>query len=163
MFREMRRFKQQLSKEECDDVLYRNTSGVLAVLGDEDYPYSVPLSYVYKGDKIYFHSAKTGHKLDAIEKNSKVSFCIIDKDTVVPEKYTTYFRSVIVFGKARILSNPLDILEVLEVLAEKYSPDQIDGRKQEITQQISHVSIIELNIEFLSGKEAIELKNERNN
>lgn len=162
MFREMRRFKQKLSKEECIDVLKRNTSGVLAVLGDEDYPYSVPLSYVYVGDKIYFHSAKTGHKLDAIEKNSKVSFCIIDKDTIVPAEYTTYFRSVIAFGKARILSEPSEIFEALEVLAEKYSPDQVEGRKQEINQQISRVCMIELNIEHLAGKEAIELKNERN-
>jgi len=98
MFREMRRFRQALSQDDCAEVLRRNSSGVLAVSGDDGYPYAVPLSYVYAGSKLYFHCAPVGHKIDAIEKNSKVSFCVIDKDEVVPEKYTTYFRSVILFG-----------------------------------------------------------------
>ena len=77
MFREMRRKKQALSQEACSVVLEKGTSGVLAVSGDNDYPYAVPLSYVYDGEKIYFHCAKSGHKLDAIQKNQKVSFCVI--------------------------------------------------------------------------------------
>ena len=96
MFREMRRKRQLLSKEDTQKVLYQGTSGVLAVSGDDDYPYAVPLSYVYDGHKIYFHSAKAGHKLDSIVKNPKASFCVIDKDQIVPDEYTTYFRSVIV-------------------------------------------------------------------
>lgn len=83
--------------------MYQGTSGVLAVSGDDDYPYAVPLSYVYDGHKIYFHGAKAGHKLDSIVKNPKASFCVIDKDQIVPDEYTTYFRSVIVFGTIRIL------------------------------------------------------------
>ena len=101
MFREMRRKKQVLSKEECELVLERGTSGVLAVLGEGGYPYAVPLSYVYADGKIVFHCAKQGHKLDAIAKNDKVSFCVVDLDDIQPERYTTYFRSVIAFGRAR--------------------------------------------------------------
>ena len=74
MFREMRRTKQEMPRNRCEEVLERGTSGVLAALGDEDYPYAVPLSYVYRDSKIYFHCAKNGHKLDAIAKNNKVSF-----------------------------------------------------------------------------------------
>ena len=105
MFREMRRNKQQLSNEECGEILRKSTAGVLAVSGDDGYPYAVPLSYVYCDNKIYFHSAKSGHKIDGIKNNSKVSFCVIAKDEIIPEKFTTYFRSVIVFGKARILES----------------------------------------------------------
>ena len=105
IFREMRRRKQELSRQEVLDVLYNGTSGVLALLGDNDYPYAVPISYVYDDGKIYFHSAKSGHKIDAIQKTEKASFCVIDKDLVVPEEYTTYFRSVIAFGKIRVIED----------------------------------------------------------
>ena len=84
MFREMRRNKQILSNEESINILKNGKSGVLALLGDEDYPYAVPISYVYDNSKIYFHSAKTGHKTDAIKKYSKASFCVIDQDNVIP-------------------------------------------------------------------------------
>ena len=108
MFREMRRKKQMLSLEECVAVLDNGTSGVLAVDGDNDYPYAVPLSYVYCDSKIFFHCARSGHKLDAIARNEKVSFCVIEADQVMPQEYTTYFRSVIVFGKARVLEDDME-------------------------------------------------------
>ena len=94
MFREMRRKKQILTEEEAAEVLNRGTSGVLALAGDDDYPYAVPISYVYSDSKIYFHGAKSGHKIDAIKNYEKASFCVIDKDDVIPEEYTTYFRGV---------------------------------------------------------------------
>ena len=122
MFREMRRKKQALSNEENLAILMRGTSGVMAVSGDDDYPYAVPLSYVYHDSKIYFHCAASGHKLDAMRRNPKVSFCVIDRDEVIPQEYTTYFRSVIVFGTVRILEKEQDKKPALELLATKYSP-----------------------------------------
>lgn len=119
MFREMRRKRQLLSKEDTQKILYQGTSGVLAVSGDDGYPYAVPLSYVYDGEKIYFHSAKSGHKLDAIVKNPKASFCVIDQDNIVPDEYTTYFRSVIVFGTIHILHDEAEKREAIEKLAGK--------------------------------------------
>ena len=89
IFRPMRRKKQALSRQECEAVLKRGSSGVLALLGDGGYPYAVPLSYVYEDGRIYFHCARTGHKLDAIRKEEKASFCVIDQDRIVPEKFTT--------------------------------------------------------------------------
>jgi nitroimidazol reductase NimA-like FMN-containing flavoprotein (pyridoxamine 5'-phosphate oxidase superfamily) len=157
MFREMRRKKQLLSEEDSIQVLEKGTSGVLAVYGDDGYPYAVPLSYVYENHKIYFHSALSGHKLDAIKGNSKVSFCVIDKDQIVPEEYTTYFRSVIVFGTAKLLELESEKRQTLEILAAKYSPEQVQGRKQEIEKSIHHLCMIELSIDHMSGKEAIEL------
>ena len=108
MFREMRRKRQLLSREDSVRILQEGTSGVLALLGDEEYPYAVPLSYVYQEDKIYFHCARSGHKLDAVKRHAKASFCVVGQDQVVPEKYTTYFLSVVAFGKVRILEKGPD-------------------------------------------------------
>ena len=120
-FREMRRKKQALSQQEVEDIFYKGTSGVLALLGDNDYPYAVPISYVYDGEKIYFHSAKSGHKIDAIRRTAKASFCVVDKDLVVPEEYTTYFRSVIAFGRIRIIEDDSEKRAAVEKLADRKS------------------------------------------
>lgn len=157
MFREMRRKKQVLSREDSIAVLNRGTSGVLAVYGDDGYPYAVPLSYIYHDSKIYFHGAKTGHKLDAIARNNKVSFCVIDADQVVPQKYTTYFRSVIIFGRARILEDKKEKRTAFETLAAKYSPDDEQGRLQEIDKLFDQTCLVEIEIDHMTGKEAIEL------
>ena len=95
-------------------MLDRGTSGVLAVQGDSGWPYAVPLSYAYEDGKLWFHCARTGHKLDAILLEPKVSFCVVDRDQVVPLEYTTYFRSVILFGKARVLEDPAEVRAALE-------------------------------------------------
>ena len=98
-FRPMRRKRQKLPKEECEKILNKATAGVLSVLGDDGYPYGVPMSFVYAEGKLYFHSAIEGHKLDAIAKEDKCSFTIIDQDEIHPDEYTSYFRSVIAFGR----------------------------------------------------------------
>ena len=161
IFREMRRKKQLLSLEDAIAVLERGTSGVLAVSGDDGYPYAVPLSYAYHGGKIFFHCAKSGHKLDAIARNEKVSFCVIDRDTVVPEEYTTYFRSVVAFGKARVVEEDREKRNALAILAARYSPDHEQGRLREIEQQFSRVCVVELAVEHMTGKEAIELARDK--
>lgn len=163
MFREMRRKKQVLSREDSIAILNRGTSGVLAVSGDDGYPYAVPLSYVYHGSKLYFHCAKTGHKLDAIVKNNKVSFCVIDTDQVVPQEYTTYFRSVIIFGRARILNDEGEKRSALETLAAKYSPDYEQGRLQEIDKLFNQTCLVEIEIDHITGKESIELVKKKAN
>ncbi len=90
MFREIRRKKQSLSEAETIEILQSCTSGVLAVSGDDDYPYAVPLSFAFKDGKLYFHFAKKGHKMDGIKKNDKVSFCVIQADDVHPKTFTTH-------------------------------------------------------------------------
>ena len=100
MFGEMRRKKQALPLEACEKILERGTSGVLALEGEEGYPYAVPLSYYYEKGKIFFHCGKRGYKIEALKRNEKVSFCVIDQDQIIPEEYTTYFRSVIVLERS---------------------------------------------------------------
>lgn len=158
MFREMRRKKQALSPEACSAILKKRTSGVLAVLGDNGYPYAVPLSYIYDKGKIYFHCAKSGHKLDAIQKNSRVSFCVIDQDQIVPQEYTSYFRSVIAFGTIRILEDHQEKRDAIEKLAFKYAPDDsAENRQKTIDKEWAPLCMLEMIIEHMTGKEAIEL------
>ncbi len=158
MFRELRRTKQSLPLEEVEAILKRNTSGTLAVLGDEGYPYAVPVSYVYEDYKIYFHCAMTGHKIDAIHHCDKVSFCVIDQDDIVPEKFTTFYKSVIAFGRAKVLEGE-EKYHAIDILCEKYSPNII-GRKEEIESSFEHLTMIEIKIEHMTGKAAIELMNQ---
>ena len=101
----MRRRRQQLPDSEALAILQNATSGTLALLGDNGYPYAVPISYVYHDGKLFFHSALAGHKVDAIRACDKASFCVIQQDDVRPEQYTTYFRSVIAFGRVHIVEN----------------------------------------------------------
>lgn len=158
MFREMRRKKQLLSNEESIDILKNSTSGVLAVLGDEDYPYTVPLSHLYFNDKIYFHVAKPGHKNDAIKKSNKASYCIIHQDKIVPEEYNTYFKSVVVFGKINVVKDKDEKVLILQKLGEKYHPQgSIEDHNKEIKKDYDYVEILEMSIEHITGKQSLDL------
>ncbi len=162
-FRQMRRKRQQLSQEESIVILQKATAGTLALLGDDDYPYAVPISYVYYEGKLYFHSALNGHKVDAIRKYDKASFCVIEKDDVQPEKYTTFFRSVIAFGRIHIVEDEKEKLEIVRMLGNRYNPNQDDALQKEIESGLSRLLAIRFDIEHLTGKEAIELVKQHKN
>ena len=151
----MRRFKQLLPKEDVERILKKGKYAVWAVSGDNDYPYAVPVNYVYNGNCIYIHSATSGHKLDSIRRNPKCSLCIVDKDDIIPEEFTSYFRSVIVFGHCEFVETDKHKRDALLELCEKYSKD-IDPT-DEIDRLIAHTAIIKVNIDAVTGKEAIEL------
>ena len=158
MFRELRRKKQALSREECQAVLERGTHGVLALAGDDGYPYAVPLSYDWREGKLFFHCAKAGHKLDAIARCPKASFCVVDQDLVVPEEYTSYFRSVIAFGRIRVLEDEGEKRAAIDALARRYFPgDTQENREAYIAKEWAGVALLELTVEHLTGKQATEL------
>ena len=155
MFREMRRKGQQLSERECAEILEKSSSGVLAVSGDDGYPYAVPLSYVFSDGKIYFHCAKQGHKLDGIKKNSKVSFCVISQDNVIQSEFRTMYRSVIVFGRARILEHESEIFNSIMTLSKKYSPDIAEEEHlAEIERFKKALCMVEITPEHITGKKS---------
>ena len=156
-FREMRRKRQQLSEGESIEILQKATAGTLALLGDNGYPYAVPISYVYADGKLYFHSALSGHKIDAIRNCDKASFCVIDKDDVHPEKYTTFFRSVIVFGRIHIIEDEQKKLATARLLGDRYNPNQEETLQKELEKGLARMVMIRFDIEHLTGKEAIEL------
>ncbi|MBR3373069.1 MAG: pyridoxamine 5'-phosphate oxidase family protein [Bacteroidaceae bacterium] len=156
-FREMRRRRQQLSTEEAVAILQKSTAGTLALLGDNDYPYAVPLSYVYQDGRIYFHSALAGHKVDAVRKNEKASFCVIEQDDVQPKKYTTFYRSVIAFGRVHVVDDAAEKMRMARMLGNRYNPNDDVALSRELESGLSRMLMIRLDIEHLTGKQAIEL------
>ena len=158
MFRQMRRARQLLPEADCAEILRTATSGVLAVNGDGGYPYAVPLNFVYDGDRIYFHCAVSGHKLDAIKRDSRVSFCVVGMDVTVPERFTSHYKSVIVFGRAEPVTDEAEKRSAIEKLAAKYSPDEsMQSRAAEIDAFWDRLVMLRLSIEHISGKQAKEL------
>ena len=110
----MRRFKQALPSSENIAILKQKTHGILALCDEKSFPYTVPLNYVYLNDKIYFHCANVGRKLDIIHQNNKASFCIINQDAVIPEKFTTAYSSVIVFGTIKEITTENDDFDIFK-------------------------------------------------
>lgn len=162
MFREMRRKNQELSRKEADQILRQGTSGVLAVLGDGGYPYAVPISYVYAEGKLYFHCAKAGHKLDALRREPKASFCVIGQDQVAPEEYTTYYRSVIAFGRVRELEEAEEMRRAIDLLAQKYAPqDSEENRQKAIDREWEPLCMLEMTLEYVTGKESMKLRQKK--
>lgn len=152
MFREMRRKGNALTEEEAVEILRKNTNGVLAVIGDNGYPYAVPLSYVYSGNKIFFHCATEGHKLDAIKNMEKVSFCVVEQDDIIPEDFNTLYRSAIAFGKARIITDEKEKKHALDIILQKYSPEFLETGMKYIEQEWNNCKAVEMKIEHLTGK-----------
>lgn len=150
----MRRSRQALPDADCEAILAAGTSGVLALADAEGFPYAVPLSYLYSGGKIWFHCAKAGYKLDLIRANPKASFCVIGQDKIVPAEYTTYYRSVIARGTVREITDEAQKVEILRLLARKYSPDETEASMEaEIRQYLQEVCILELDVTQLTGKQ----------
>lgn len=160
MFRKMRREKQMLSLEECASILENATSGVLALSGDDGYPYAVPLSYVYEKSecdygKIYFHCAVEGHKIDAVKNCGKASFCVVAQDDVIPLEYSTRYKSVIAFGRVRIIADDAEKRRTIEMLGKRYAPnDSEKNRNDEIDKYWSSLCMIEMCIEYMTGKQS---------
>lgn len=125
MFREIRRFKQALSKEECIEVLNSQLRGVLSVMGDDDYPYGLPINHWYNPDdgNIYFHSGRGGHKLDSIARSSKVSFCVYDEGFKKEGDWALNIKSVIIFGQAEIVEDWDLASHAIRQLSYKFTKD----------------------------------------
>lgn len=157
MFRPMRRCKQQITDEECVKILQEEPRGVLAVWGDDGYPYTVPLDFFYDPEnrKLYFHGAKEGHKIDALNRCAKVSFCVLDKGCAKPGDWAPYFNSVVIFGKIRIVEDEeLKMRELLHI-GEKYYPSPKEAG--EIARRtFGRLDVLELTIEHMTGKRVHE-------
>ena len=161
-FRQMRRNRQLLPAEMTEEIIKRGSSGVLALMGDDGYPYAVPVSYAYENGRLWFHGATTGHKVDAIRRCDKASICVVAKDDVVPERFTTHYRSVIAFGRIRIVEDDDEKRTFTARIAAKYSPSMGEAEVQrEIDREWSALGVYEMTIEHMTGKEAIELVRER--
>lgn len=155
MFRPMRRKHQQLPHELCEKILSEEPRGVLAVLGDEGYPYAVPLDFVYEDGRLYFHSATEGHKIDAIQGCSKCSFSVMERGELDQDGWSYYFDSVIVFGRISVMRDRDAIRERLTSLGRKYFPCE-QMVTDEVNKFADKVAMLELIPEHISGKRVHE-------
>ena len=151
MFRKMRRYKQELPEDECINILENEKRGVLAVLGDDDYPYTVAMNHVLFNGKLYFHCAKEGHKIDAIDKTDKVSYCVMDDGVKLDDNWWYTFRNVVVFGRISKVSDDNLIDKILYMMGEKFNATA-EYMAAEMKSARDRVQILELNIEHMSGK-----------
>ena len=151
MFRELTRKKQMLSTDECEKILKEELRGVLAVNGDDGYPYALPINFYYDGEskRIYFHSGKVGPKLDAIKNSDKVSFCVYDKGYHKEGHWSLNIKSVIVFGRIRIVEDWSD--EMMVSFSERFT-DDMEYIRGEIEEFRSKTALLCLDIEHMTGK-----------
>lgn len=151
MDRKMRRKDRELTKDETIEILKMNSYGILSTVDKNCQPYGVPISYVFLNDSIYFHCAGDGHKLDNILNNNKVSFCVVGKTSVVPDKFTTKYESAVVFGTAAEVFDSEKKEALLEIIY-KYSPNFINEGKEYIEKAEKATKVIKIAIEHSSGK-----------
>lgn len=153
MFRKMRRFKQQLTDEECRTILKNELRGVLAINGDDGYPYALPMDYFYDEDngKIYFHCAKEGAKIDLLRENCKVSFCVHDEGFRKEGEWPLNISSVIVFGRIGFVEDRNLALKEVTGIARKFYPTE-ESIQAEIEKAFNRVQILELTIDHMTGK-----------
>ena len=153
MFRTMMRTKQQLTDEECIEILKAEPRGVLSVLGDEGYPYGMPMNHWYceENGHLYFHSGMKGHKVDAIRNYEKVSFCVYDQGFRRDGEWALNIKSVIVFGRIRVLEDQQEAIEIIRRLSYKYTSDT-EYIEREIRAAGARTLCLELIPEHMSGK-----------
>jgi len=153
MFRKMRRIKQQITEDECIRILKENLRGVLSMIGDDGYPYGIPLNHYYSEDDgvLYFHCAKTGHKLDAIKTCDKVSFCVYDKGYRKEGEWALNINSVVIFGRMKLVTDEEKTREICINLARKFTDDE-EYLEKELKYSLPNVQCLELIPEHITGK-----------
>lgn len=151
MFREMLRKKQQLSQKECDEILKKELRGVLSVLGDDGYPYGMPLNHYYCDGKLYFHGGRKGHKIDAMRRCGKASFCVYDQGFRREGEWALNIKSVIVFGHIEFVEDQETINRLSAELSRKFTDDETYIR-EEIARSGERTLMFALIPEHITGK-----------
>ena len=157
MFRQVRRKNREISLEAAKDLLRTSRRGVLAVNGDNGYPYALPLNYLYDEDSntIIFHGARAGHKIDSIKACDKVCFTVYGNETIKEEAWAPYVQSTIVYGRCHLVDDQERAMGILRSLARKYYPSE-DIIDEEIAKAGKAVQMFQIEIEHISGKEIQE-------
>lgn len=157
MFRPMRRTSRAISEEAAKQLLEQSRRGVLAVNGDDGYPFAIPVNYFYdrEQEKIYFHGAKTGQKVDALKKSDKICFTVYGNEHFEPGDWAPYMQSTVVFGRCHLVEDTVLTEARVRELAMKYYPSA-EEVEEEIAKAIKAVQLYEITIEHLTGKQIQE-------
>ncbi|MBM7867788.1 pyridoxamine 5'-phosphate oxidase family protein [Heliobacterium gestii] len=151
MFRTLRKQERELASVETIELLRTGEYGILSTVGEEGYAYGVPVSYAYFDEAVYVHCAPEGHKVDNIRYNDKVSFCVVGKTCLLPEKFSTKYESVILFGRASEVCDQ-EKRAALVKLIEKYSPDHRERGEAYIEKACCQTRVIKIAVEHITGK-----------
>lgn len=151
MQKPMRRAERALSQEQTVKILQKGEYGILSTVSSDGQPYGVPVSYCYTDNLLYFHCAVEGHKLENLTSNNRISFCVVGKTEILPDKFATRYESVIVFGKAFELTDEEKQSGLTELL-KKYSPDFLEKGQRYIESDIDKTRVYKIQVESLSGK-----------
>ncbi len=153
MFREMVRKNRQISREECIGILKNEPRGVLSVTGDGDYPYGMPMNFWYCEDNghIYFHGGKSGHKIDALKADDRVSFCVYDSGYRNDGDWALNIKSVIIFGRVKFVDDFDKVVDISRKLSLKYTADS-QYIEKEISRFAKTTLCLELIPEHMTGK-----------
>lgn len=154
MFRKMRRENRLMSDSDTRNLLQSGTYGVLALSGDDGYPYSVPINYVFDGERLYFHSASSGHKLDAIARCEKASFCVVENGGIIESEFTTRYKSVIVFGRIDTVSSAETKEYALRLMMQRLAPNTTRAEQDTELSRCQGVCVLAMDIDYMSGKVA---------
>ena len=157
MFRPIRKKKNEISTDSAKELLRSSRRGVLAVNGDDGYPYAIPVNYLYdeENNSLIFHGAKAGHKVDSLKKDDKICFTVFGNEKIKEEEWAPYLQSVVVFGRCHLVESRDDILRLVKKFALKYYPDE-NTVDEEIAFSGKGVQMFEIKIEHMSGKEVQE-------
>ncbi|MFP4661591.1 MAG: pyridoxamine 5'-phosphate oxidase family protein [Halanaerobiales bacterium] len=151
MFKEMRRKEKEASNETVEKIMTEGEYGILATVGEDNYPYTTPINYVYSDGAIYLHGALEGHKYDNIKHNNKVSFCVVGRTNLLPGKFTSEYESVVIFGRAEFPTGQ-EKTKGLKALLEKYSPDFMQEGLEYIDRALDKTAVIKITIDHITGK-----------
>lgn len=157
MFRPMRRMKRAISDEDARSLLAKGRRATLAVNGDDGYPFAFPIDYRFDADanKIYFHGAKAGQKVDALRRSDKVCLTVMGNERFEDGEWAPYVQSVVVFGRCRLVDDTAKTEEELRRLALKYYPSA-EEVERELEKYLSAVQLCEIEVEHLTGKQVQE-------
>ena len=158
MFRPVRKKANEISVEEAKKLLRESRRGVLAVNGDDGYPYAVPINYLYDEETqvIIFHGSKVGHKVDALKRSDKVCFTVYGNETVeTDEAWAPFLESAVVFGRCHLVADRGERDALCRKFAMKYYPTEkmVDD---EVATSGKAVRMFRLQIEHISGKKVQE-------
>lgn len=148
----VRRKDREISREEALELLDSTEYGVLSMVDKDGDAYGIPINHVRKDDRLIFHCALEGRKLDCLKSNPRASFCVVGRTKPLPEKFSTEYESAIVQGTVEIIEDETRKIEDLRILCEKFTPEHLEAAEKAITKSLHRTGIFELRMETITGK-----------
>ena len=152
MVHEIRRKDRALAESEAYDILSRGGDGVMATLGEDGYPYAVPMNHVLVDRAMYLHCAQVGHKMENIEFCDKVSYCVVTEREVLPAQLTIHYESAVAFGRASVVTDPGEKRRALVALLHRFCPGHLERGMESVNRSSDKLAVLRIDIEWATAK-----------